>query len=186
MGSRFNWRRLLVATHRDLGFFFVGLTLIYAISGLAVNHVSDWNPNYAIQRRTVAVASLPGGDTPAAARAVLAQLAVTEPPRSIVPAGPDRFQIFLTNRTITVDVSKRQAVDERVSPRPLLYQLNFLHLNHGKGPWTWFADVYAVGLLLLAVSGMLMVLGRRGIAGRGLLWLLAGLVPPIVFVFWKG
>jgi hypothetical protein len=31
-------RRLITATHRDLGYFFAGLTVIYAVSGIAVNH----------------------------------------------------------------------------------------------------------------------------------------------------
>ena len=31
------------AIHRDLGYVAVGLTFVYAISGLAVNHVADWD-----------------------------------------------------------------------------------------------------------------------------------------------
>ena len=38
------------ATHRDLGYFFMAMTLIYAISGIALNHRKDWNPNYIIER----------------------------------------------------------------------------------------------------------------------------------------
>jgi hypothetical protein len=39
--------------HRDLGYVCVGLTLVYAVSGVAVNHVRDWNPNYRITRDTI-------------------------------------------------------------------------------------------------------------------------------------
>lgn len=180
------WRRWLAATHRDLGYLLAGLTIVYAVSGVAVNHVSHWNPNYSIVAEKVAVGPLPAGDPPAAARLALSRLGISEPPQSVVPAGPDRVRIFLQNRTITVDIGRRQALDERVSHRPLLYQLNFLHLNHGKGAWTWLADAYAVGLMFMAVSGMLMMRGRSGIAGRGLWWLLAGIVPPVAFVLWKG
>ena len=54
MGSLFNmknlrkWSRIL---HRDIGFFFIGTTLIYAISGIALNHLSDWNPNYSVENK---------------------------------------------------------------------------------------------------------------------------------------
>lgn len=164
----------------------MGLTIIYAVSGIAVNHVSDWNPNYEIQRTTTPVGELPEGDLPGAASVVLKQFQVAEVPRSIVPAGPDKVQIFLENRTITVDVAKRQAVDERVSSRPLLYQMNFLHLNHGKGAWTWIADLYAVGLMVLAVTGLFIIVGRKGLMGRGMWWMLAGLVPPVAFLLLKG
>ncbi|HQL31599.1 MAG TPA: hypothetical protein PLM67_15390, partial [Thermoanaerobaculales bacterium] len=39
-------RRLVIATHRDVGYFIAGLTVIYAVSGIAVNHIDDWNPSY--------------------------------------------------------------------------------------------------------------------------------------------
>ncbi len=34
--------------HRDLGYFFFGMTIIYAVSGIALNHRHQWNPNYII------------------------------------------------------------------------------------------------------------------------------------------
>ena len=40
-------RKVCRFVHRELGYFAVGLTLVYAISGLAVNHVHHWNPSYA-------------------------------------------------------------------------------------------------------------------------------------------
>ena len=41
-------RRLIAVVHRDLGYACAAMTIIYAISGVAVNHVADWNPNYSI------------------------------------------------------------------------------------------------------------------------------------------
>ena len=37
------WSRIL---HRDIGFFFIGASIIYGLSGIALNHLKDWNPNY--------------------------------------------------------------------------------------------------------------------------------------------
>ena len=45
--------------------------------------------------------------------------------------------------------------------------MNFLHLNHGKGFWTWFADLYAVGLAILACTGIFIITGKKGLGGRG-------------------
>ena len=47
---RFRWRYWNNVLHRDLGYLVVALTIIYAVSGIAVNHVHDWNPNYSIER----------------------------------------------------------------------------------------------------------------------------------------
>jgi len=40
------WSRIL---HRDIGFFFIGTTILYGLSGIALNHMSDWNPNYTVE-----------------------------------------------------------------------------------------------------------------------------------------
>ena len=45
------WRKWNNIIHRDLGYLCVGLTIIYAVSGVAVNHVQDWNPNYVIEKQ---------------------------------------------------------------------------------------------------------------------------------------
>ena len=64
----------------------------------------------------------------------------------------------------------------------VLRDMNFLHLNHPKGMWTWVADVYAVLLLLMAVTGMFVLKGRQGLAGRGKWFILGGLIVPLGFI----
>ncbi len=43
-----------------------------------------------------------------------------------------------------VDLASGHVVHDRAIPRPGLREMNFLHLNHPKKAWTWFADLYAV------------------------------------------
>jgi hypothetical protein len=76
--------------------------------------------------------------------------------------------------------------DEGQSPRPLLRVANWLHLNRGKKAWTLVADAYATGLLMLAVSGMFMLAGRKGLLGRGGLFVVLGAAIPIAYVAWSG
>ncbi len=45
---KFNWRKWNRVIHRDFGYFFFGMTIIYCLSGIAINHMHDWNPNYVI------------------------------------------------------------------------------------------------------------------------------------------
>jgi hypothetical protein len=44
------WRKFNIIIHRDLGYLCFGLTIIYAISGVAVNHIQDWNPTYVLEK----------------------------------------------------------------------------------------------------------------------------------------
>ena len=63
----------------------------------------------------------------------------------------------------------------------MLYAFNQLHLNTPKRLWTWVADIYAIGLIVLAVTGMFVLKGRTGITGRGA-WLTgAGVLLPVIY-----
>ena len=59
--------------------------------------------------------------------------------------------------------------------------MNFLHLNHPKKAWTWVADLYAVALALLALSGLLMI--RRRTLRRGMMLTVVGVLVPCAFLF---
>jgi len=176
-------RRLIIATHRDLGYFFAGLTVIYAISGIAVNHVGDWNPNYVLAPEEVDLGHIPGNTTSELGAAILAKLQIEAIPKSVVRMSPDQIKIFLEGRTLTVALPTGHVLDERFAPRTGLYQLNYLHLNHGKGFWTWFADFYGVALLLLAVTGIFIIPGKKGLGGRGRRLMIAGLIVPALFLW---
>jgi hypothetical protein len=47
------WRSWALVIHRDLGYFFTGVIVIYAVSGLAVNHADDWDANFIVEERDV-------------------------------------------------------------------------------------------------------------------------------------
>ncbi|RYE79999.1 MAG: hypothetical protein EOO74_02835, partial [Myxococcales bacterium] len=71
---KFVWRAWVRAIHRDAGYLAVGLTLVYALSGLAVNHISDWDPNFRNHEVTHQVGPLTGDDDEATGRLVLEKL----------------------------------------------------------------------------------------------------------------
>ncbi len=175
-------RKLIIATHRDVGYFFAGLTVIYAISGVAVNHIDDWNPSYVIRREVVEIGSLPDGARLEVASEVLDRMQISDEPRSVARMGPDQIKVFLEQRTLTVGLPGGRVVDEHARRRFAFFEVNYLHLNHGKGFWTWFADLYAVGLLVLACTGIFIITGKKGLGGRGRWLLIAGLVIPIVYL----
>lgn len=174
-------RRLLRAYHRDVGYFVSALTLSYCVSGVAVNHMADWNPNYAISREEVQLKPL-SGDLSAMEAAVVSQLGIEAASvRGRLREGADQLKIFLPEGgEVAVRISTGAAKVKRVEPRAGLYQVNALHLNRLKGGWTYVADAFALLLGSLALTGLFMLRGPLGMGGRGK-WLVgAGLVVPVL------
>jgi hypothetical protein len=175
-------RRLIVATHRDLGYFFAGLTVLYAISGVAVNHIEHWNPNYVLRTEVLEIGTLEGRTRDDLTGEVLERMGIDQRPNSSVMMGPDELRVFFDNRTLKVAVPGGRVLDEHARRRFGFFQVNYLHLNHGKGLWTWFADLYAVALLILATTGIFIIPGRKGLGGRGRWLLVAGLAIPLLYL----
>ena len=176
------WRRLVIATHRDVGYFFAGLTVLYAISGIAVNHIEDWNPSYVIRTERAEVGRLPDAAAEFLGEEVLRRMDISEEPKSVVRMAPDELKIFLEQRILTVSLPDGRVADERSRRRFGFFELNYLHLNHGKGVWTWFADLYAAGLLTLACTGIFILTGKKGLGGRGRWLLITGLSIPLLYL----
>ena len=180
--KKFLLRPWVRAIHRDMGYLAVGLTLVYALSGLAVNHLADWDPNFHNDERTVELGALPeGASDDELAADVASKLGITAKPREVYRAG-DELEVLYDHRSLHVNTRSGRAIDEGQKPRFLLRVANWLHLNRGKKAWTYFADAYAAGLLFLAISGLFMIPGKRGLFGRGAVFLAIGIAVPVLYV----
>lgn len=183
--KQLRWRPQLRALHRDVGYLLVGLTFVYAASGLAVNHIEDWDPNFEQYERQHTLAAPLPEDEAAAGQQVLAQLGIEEPPSDVF-LYEHELEIQLDNRSLFVDGKAMTILDRGQDQRRLLRVANWLHLNRGKKAWTIVADGYAILLLFLATSGMLMLPGKKGFLGRGWILVLAGAAIPIGYVLLSG
>lgn len=182
---RKRWRGWLRAIHRDVGYLAVGLTLIYAVSGLAINHIKDWDPNYTTYERERVIAPIPA-DVPDDAAIAQARAALeVGTPRSTYRAG-DEIYLEYDYKKLVVYGDSGRVVEQGRHPRFLLRVANWLHYNRGKKAWTYIADGYAVLLLYLAVSGLFMIKGKNGLRWRGAILLAAGISVPIGYVSWSG
>jgi hypothetical protein len=176
-----NWRYWNSVLHRDIGFLCIGLTLVYVISGVAVNHIGDWNPSYSVERIETNIGTVTGNPTDAATiQSILARLGETGRLEGRYRPDPHHLQLFVEGRSILVNLASGHVVHDRAVPRPGLREMNFLHLNHPKKSWTWAADLYAVALGFLAVSGLLMI--RRKTMRRGIVLTGIGVAVPLLFL----
>jgi hypothetical protein len=98
------WRRWSIALHRDIGYLAVALTLAYANSGIAVNHIADWNPSYRMAKAFVVVAPITETTSPEIVAAAIQRLGLTTAPRSSYRSDPQTLLLFYKEKTYHVDL----------------------------------------------------------------------------------
>jgi uncharacterized protein len=178
------WRAWLRAIHRDVGYLAVGFTIIYAISGIAMNHVDDWNYNYNARERTIQIAPVPDDATDEAAAKQVADAAGKGKADDVFRAG-DEVRLEYADGTKVTAIGPEVTIQE-VKSRFFFRAATWLHAAKGKQGWKYIADVYAVLLLYLAVSGLFMIKGRLGLKWRGALLVAIGLSVPVVYLYASG
>ncbi len=181
---KFKWRKWNRVIHRDFGYFFFGMTLIYAISGIAINHLDDWNPNYYLK-----ISEIKAEDPSLLTNAteeVIRQFLQEKSPRfryrkHYYPSGSENLKVFIKGGSITINLKDGNGRLELLKRRPVFNQVNFLHYNPNYW-WTWFSDIYAVALTLLAITGLFVLKGKNGLVWRGAILGLTGLLIPLIFL----
>ncbi|MBU0473661.1 MAG: PepSY-associated TM helix domain-containing protein [Bacteroidetes bacterium] len=178
------WRRLIRVLHRDIGYVAATLTVIYSISGIAVNHINDWNPNYIVEKNLISIKPIHDSVYTAieAKQYVVSELNITDSIKSYFRTSPHEIDIFLEGKTFSANLTTGDVIVESIGNRRGFKESNFLHLNKVKNLWTWIADLFAVALIFLAISGFFMIKGKQGFFGRGKWFLLLGTVIPILFL----
>jgi uncharacterized protein len=175
------WRHLFRVVHRDLGYVAVSLTIAYALSGIAVNHIDDWNPSYTFAERAIDIGPVPAGTLAEQEAYVVDKLALDR--RAVkghFAESATELRVFLTEgQEARLDTRTGRGSLKTIANRAVFYEVNTLHLNNLKGAWTYIADGFAVALMVLALTGMTMMKGDRGLLGRGKYFVAAGLTLPI-------
>lgn len=179
------WRAWLRAVHRDIGYLAVGFTIIYALSGIAMNHLEDWDPNFRSSEVQLQISPIPDdlSDDEAVAR-IAAAAGMTGKPSDVLRAG-DEVRLEYPNGSKVTAIGDTVTVQERES-RFFFRVANWLHATRGKAAWKYIADAYALLLLYLAVSGIFMIKGRLGLRWRGTILVGIGLAAPLTYIVVAG
>ena len=179
-----NFSKLNRITHRDIGYLITGLTIVYALSGVALNHKYDWNPNYIVDAYefTTDVNLTRESFNDDAARSILKSIPGDPVYKTFhFPTG-ERLSIFIDGGYIQINTTTGKGIVERISKRPLFYQINFLHYNPGRW-WKYFSDIFCVSLITVAITGLFIVKGKNGITRRGAVLTAIGIILPLLFLF---
>lgn len=175
--SKKNARKWLRYIHRDLGYFFVGITLIYAISGIVLNHKkNDEDPAYKTEYRNLKLAF---NLSPNQLTTYWNDNLFDYPLNRIIPDG-DRYNVYLKGGLGTYDPMNGELKFEIYQKKQWVYFINKLHYNSKKG-WVLMADFFAIAMIIFALSGIFLVPGKKGITGRGKWLIIIGVIVPFLY-----
>jgi len=179
-----NISKLNRVSHRDIGYLIAGLTIIYALSGIALNHKNDWNPNYIFDNRPFISNVKITRETfnEESAVNILKSLNLEDSFKTLYFPKGERATIFIDGGLVNINTVTGEGYVQRISKRPLFYQLNLLHYNPGKW-WKYFSDIYCISLILVTVTGLFLVKGKNGITRRGAILTAIGIILPLLFLF---
>jgi len=180
------WRKWNRWLHRELGYLFFGMAIIYGISGIALNHgvARHWDPGIIARSETFQYrAPIQKTDVDREVIDELLELSgeADNYKQYFFPTN-EYLMIYLKGGHMDLELATGKVKLTKVRNRPVFREVNYLHYNKPKKLWTWFSDFFACSMVLLAVSGIIMVRGKKGINGRNGILLAAGILIPLLFL----
>lgn len=171
------------AWHRDLGYLVVGITFVYTVSGIALNHRTDWNPHYTLVTEEIELPAVQ--KTEFSKEEIIGVLNLfdfqAEYRKHFLSKNGD-VKIFIEEGSVVYNPVQGKALLEVLKKRPFFFQINKIHLAQTGRLWIWISDLMAFFLLFVAISGLFLLKGKYGLRGRGL-WLTAlGIVIPLAII----
>lgn len=172
------------AIHRDLGYFYLGLIISFAFSGILMNHRESWHPEeYDVKTREILV-KLPAEKdiTEAYAKNFLVQFGIEDKFRRL-KIKEHQLRISYQNTDVEVDLKTGKGELETFRRTPVISQMMRLHKNTSNW-WIYYSDIFGLSLIIIAVTGALMIsVGKHTFKRRGWKLALAGILFPLVFLF---
>jgi len=181
---KFKWRKWNRATHRDVGYFFFALAVIYSLSGIALNHINDWNPSYVVKTKEINLSKKITKQeiNEQAAIEILKLIEEEKNYKKFYFPDDNTLKIFVKGGSALIDMNTGKGMLEKISRRKIFYEFNFLHYNNAGKYWKWVSDAFAVALMLLAITGLFVLKGKNGITRRGAWLTIAGILLPLIFL----
>jgi hypothetical protein len=173
--------------HRDLGYFYIGLIVSFALSGLMMNHRDSWHPEkYTTETKTVVV-KLPAESeiNEKFAEDLGKKLGIDDKFRRH-NVKKDVFKISFENHDVEIDMKTGKGEIVSFLKTPIISQSMKLHKNTSIF-WIYYSDIFALSLIIIALTGTIMIKGGKfSFKQRGWKLAIAGVIFPLLFLVFFG
>jgi hypothetical protein len=95
--------------------------------------------------------------------------------------GDSTLVVFYKMADATINLTNGRAEINIWRKRPTLSQLYSLHSVFQDDNWyKWYSDLFALGLIFIATTGMFLMRGKNSFRKRGWLFAFTGIIVPII------
>lgn len=172
------------AIHRDLGYFYIGLIISFAVSGIMMNHRNQWHPEkYVIEKSSFVISPIEESQVnDSIAKAILKSNGILDKfKRQSIRKGELRISCEKTD--VDIDLKTGKAEVTSFINTPLISQTMKLHKNTSDW-WIYYGDIFGLSLITIAITGtMLLAKSKYSFKRRGWKLALAGVVFPLLVLF---
>ncbi|MCU0436420.1 MAG: PepSY-associated TM helix domain-containing protein [Raineya sp.] len=170
--------------HRDLGYFYVGLIISFAFSGILMNHRDYWHPEkYTIETKEFQT-QLPKESeiTETFVKGLVSdELKIKDKFRRHTIKN-EKLRINYERHEIEIDIKTGKGEATEFRKTPVISQMMGLHKNTSNW-WIYYSDVFGLSLIAIAVTGMFVFpKGKLSFKARGWKLAVAGLLFPLIFL----
>ena len=183
--------------HRDLGYFVIGLTLIYTITGIILSgRALGWLEQTYVIEQTLSKNITKNEFTKKLKTSLKELIIYNEIPTSIMKSATKNIEYFsfekekdnilyFKSRSNNIKYNKEsgEMTYKYKSYPPYIKSVIRAHKATHEKLWFYLAILYSIILSFLAISAMFMVKGKFGFKKRGVYFMLAGIALVLVFLF---
>ncbi|QOI98391.1 MAG: PepSY-associated TM helix domain-containing protein [Flammeovirgaceae bacterium] len=171
------------SVHRDIAYFYLGLIIAFAFSGIFLNHRQAWHPRrYKADSKETVVAPIPKDSVNESFITQFTRDQNIDDNLRRFSVNGNVLRISYVNHDADIDLETGKATIIHYKITPLLGQMTILHVDTSKW-WIYYSDVFGVAMLVIAVTGMFIEKGKNSFRARGWKLALAGIVFPLIFLF---
>ncbi|MCO4820449.1 MAG: PepSY-associated TM helix domain-containing protein [Flavobacteriaceae bacterium] len=174
------------AIHRDFAYFYFGLIIAFSFSGIILNHRQDWYPmDYAYESKKIST-SIPEDLNQLNDKSFIEGMAsdlTLESKYDSHRLRDDELRIYFKDNVIAdIDITTGLGIIEFKRKVPFLGHTMYLHKTTNPF-WIWYSDIFGAAMILIAMTGIFIPMGKNGFKQRG--WKLAvlGVIFPLLFLF---
>ena len=169
--------------HRDLGYFYIGLIISFAFSGILMNHRDSWHAEkYTVETKKIEVKIPENTDiTENYADSLGKQLGIDDKiRRHKVDEG--KLRISFEKNDVEIDLKTGKGEIVTFTKTPIISQAMKLHKNTSNW-WIYYSDIFGLSLITIAITGAIMIpAGKFTFKKRGWKLALAGLIVPLLIL----